>query len=1032
MDEHTPEYATETGLAGSAPSDVAGEQERAAQRDEGTAESPLSTSVVFEDLTLAQALAYLVWRPRDTARLLWTVLIRDAESAESRAEQPLPEIAGIPTLPLPAAEPESLAAAALPPAIGDPEEGGWRALAWTPGVRAAAAWIGVVALAVLLALRGGAVLFDAARTPMLRVTRNPNGAELWLLLAGALFAGVELWDARRWWAARLPDANRRLWARFHANALAHLWVAGLLVAALALLVLAMLGLGGLIGAALWIALALAVWMSTLLGTMPPPAELPSDAASDLPPESAGAGGEVFVVHSALRTAQPLPAARPTAVGWPVRALLIVPAALLSVLTIRWNVARDSAGTIRDVVITGRGALAWALSVALWVVVLAGAPRRLPAMRRAWSWRALMSWPTLALIAILALGATFRLYALDSTPPEMTSDHMEKVLDALKVHDGHYAVFFANNGGREAFQMYLVALIAGPLGVGFNFTALKLATVLEGLLTLPALWWMARQVIGTATERDRELGHWVGIALAGLVAISGWHVMLSRLGLRIVLTPLTTALAIGFLARAMRGARTRDFAALGGVLGVGIYLYQANRMLPIVVVIGLALAGAGALRALRERWRCLGEAAGLVGLAVAPLAALAYAGSVLAEAADPGARETGETFKLYLPVLAMAWLGGLALALRAWHDNRLLVLARGLLIAGVVALALYLPMYHYSQINPDEFWNRTRGRMFGDLAFVRTDEAGQQEFYEPSLSEQIERFWDQRDVFLTNYADALRMFHWEGDVAWINNASVRPALGPTLGGLALLGVVVWAVWVFRRRDPALWLLPACLLVMLLPTALTLAYTIENPSFSRASGALPPVFMLAALPVGALGWRLSRAVWGGRRIPVGRVLALALLALLLWQGIGPEWDGYFGDYRLSYSHSWRPYREISRPLREFAQGEGAFGNAFVVAYPHWLDHRILGTMAGDIRWPNGLEDREVLLPRIAANQGTAYAYDPARPLFVMYNPADADTAAYLAELFPGGETRLFQYRYETGPGVYSQDEFYIYQVWAGELP
>ncbi|MCL4239351.1 MAG: hypothetical protein KJ047_14010 [Anaerolineae bacterium] len=989
-------------------------------------------AVVFEDLTLAQALAYLVWRPRDTARLLWAVLTRDAAAVEPRAQQPLPEMAAIAAHPAPAAEPQSLAAAAFPPVMGMPTGTGRRALAWTPGARATAAWIGVVALAVLLALRGGAALYDAARTPVLRVARNPNGAERWFLLAGVLFVAVELWGARRWWAARLPTLNRRLWARFHANALAHLWAGGLVIMALLLLALALLGLGGLIGAALWVALALILWVGVLLGMTPPLAEPSPDAASDLSPESAGAGGDVFVVQSALRAVEPARAARTAAVGWPARALLIVPATLLSVLAIRWNVARDSLGVTRDVVITGRGALAWALSVALWVVVLVGGGRRLPAMRRAWSWRALLAWPALALIAILALGATFRLYALDSTPPEMTSDHMEKVLDALKVHDGHYAVFFANNGGREAFQMYLVALIAGPLGVGFNFTALKLATVLEGLLTLPALWWMARQVIGTQTERDRALGHWVGIALAGLVAISGWHVMLSRLGLRIVLTPLTIALAIGFLARAMRGARARDFAALGSVLGAGTYFYQANRMLPIVVGIGVALAGLGALRASRERWRWLGEAAGLAALAVVPLAALAYAGSVLAEAADAGARETGETLKLYLPVLALAWLGGLALALRARHDNRLLVLGRGLLIAGVVALALYLPMHHYSQLYPDEFWSRTRGRMFGDNAFVRLDAAGNQVSYEPDAREQAERLWGQRDVFLANYANALRMFHWQGDVAWINNAYSRPALGPTLGGLVLLGAIVWGVWVLRRRDPVLWLLPVCILVMLLPTALTLAYPIENPSFTRASGTLPPVLMLAALPIGALGWRLSRAEWGGRRVPVGRVVALALLALLLWQGIGPEWHGYFDDYRLSYSHNWRPYSEISRPLREFAHGEGSFGNAFVVAYPHWLDHRILGTMAGDIRWPNGLENREALLSRVAVNQGTAYAYDPARPLFVMYNAADVDTAAYLAKLFPGGQTWLFQYSYESGPGIYGQDEFYIYQVWAGELP
>ncbi|MEW6579557.1 MAG: hypothetical protein AB1435_10215, partial [Chloroflexota bacterium] len=517
-------------------------------------------TVVFEDLTLAQALAYLVWRPRDTARLLWTVLTRDSDALAPGAEQTPPVMAAIPA---PAAEPEPPAAAALLVPVSAPGEHGQRATGLALGGRAAAVWIGVVALAVLLALRGGTVLYDAARTPALRMARDPNGAELWFLLAGMLFTGVELWDARRWWTARLPDFNRRLWARFHANGLAHLWVAGLLVAALALLVLAMIGVGGLVGAALWVALALGLWVGALLGTTSPPPESAPDAASDFPLAPAEPGGEVFVVCSALRAAEPVRAARPAAVGWPVRAPLIIPAVLLSALTLRWNVARDVSGNISDVVITGRGALAWALSVLLWVVVLIGGVRLPPAIRRAWSWRALVGWPALALIATIALGAAFRLYALDSTPPEMTSDHMEKLLDALKVHDGYYAVFFPNNGGREAFQMYLVALIAGPLGAGFNFTALKLATALEGLLALPALWWMARQVIGTATERDRQLGHWVGIALAGLVAISGWHVMLSRLGLRIVLTPLTTALAIGFLARAMHGAQARDFAALGG-------------------------------------------------------------------------------------------------------------------------------------------------------------------------------------------------------------------------------------------------------------------------------------------------------------------------------------------------------------------------------------------------------------------------------------------------------------------------------------
>ena len=979
-------------------------------------ESLAPRAVVFEDLTLAQALAYLIWQPRQTARLLWEVLTRDADAVVV-PRIPLPLSAATEPLPAPV---ETVAPEAVEEIAEAPSEG--LSAGWREALRATGVWVSGVILALLLALRGGAALYDATSNPVLRARRDPNGAELWLLLAGVLWVGVEMWEARGWLAQRWPALNRRLWERFRAHDLAHLWIAGLLLAASGLLVLALLGVGGLPGATLWVVLTLALWGAVLLGTTAPVEVSAEEVLAD-------AADDIYVVRSVLRTAQVEAVPRAVPAYWR-RMALVVPAMVFSILTLRWNTTRDTFGNVTDVVLTARGVLAWALSIGLWVAIVAGGGRWRALAWPRLRWRALISWPGLALLAVMALGAAFRLHALDSTPPEMTSDHIEKLLDALKVHDGYYAVFFANNGGREAFQMYLVALIAGPLGVGFNFTALKLATILEGLLTLPALWWMARQVIGTETERDRQLGHWVGVMLAALVAISSWHVMLSRLGLRIALTPLTVALVIGLLARVIRHARTRDFALLGGVLGAGVYFYQANRMLPALVVVGILLAVPGALRAARGRWRMVGEAAGLAALAFVPLLALAYAGSVLQTASDPSARDLGKNLALYLPVLAMGWLAWLALAFRHRRDNRLLVWGNGLFVAAVVALAIYLPMYHYSRLHEAEFWNRTRGRMFGDFAFARTNEAGQQVFYQPSLSEQIERFWDQRDVFFSNYADALRMFHWQGDIAWINNAGMAPALGPTLGGLAALGLVVWGVWFVRRRDPVWGLLPLSILIMLLPTALTLAYPIENPSFTRASGTIPAAFMIAALPLGLLGWRLSQ-LDRGERVPTGRLLGIALLALVLWQGIGPEWERYFTDYRVGYSRSWRPYREISQPLREFAHGEGSFGNAYVIAYPHWLDHRILGTMAGDIRWPNSVESVEALLTAIASSQGTPYAYDPARPLFVMIHPADTETLETLTRLFPGGETIVYRYNQEMGPGVYAQDEFYIYKVWAGVL-
>ena len=106
-------------------------------------------------------------------------------------------------------------------------------------------------------------------------------------------------------------------------------------------------------------------------------------------------------------------------------------------------------------------------------------------------------------------------------------------------------------------------------------------------------------------------------------------MLSRLGLRIVLTPLTTALVIGFLARAMRQNRMRDYMALGFVLGAGIYFYQANRMLPLgrrdrdrAGAAGAACAGPAI------SLRRAGDVIGFVALTVLPLLVYWYIGRVL--------------------------------------------------------------------------------------------------------------------------------------------------------------------------------------------------------------------------------------------------------------------------------------------------------------------------------------------------------------------------------------------------------------------
>ena len=999
--------------------------------------SPVQAApVIFEDLTLAEALGYLFWRPARTARLFWRVLTYDpaADADANAASRRSDGREAAPPEPEPWDEDEP-----QPVPHEEPVSEGETA------ARDAARWMrpGALAAAILLALQGGVTLHAAALDPVARLRGDTRGALMWFVLSGALVVGAELYAARGWWARRLPRAAAAIHALVADGPAARWRRAAWAGAALLALALALIAPGGIAGAAILLALSAALWTGLLIGLASPEDALPDQPEGDEPD---GGDEAVFHVRSMI---MPAPAAQPVAqrstpvTSWlqvHTPALALIPAAvLLSGLAYRANVQRAPDGRVIDVVLTSGGVILWALSIALWVGILLvdwRARRQSGPRPRAQSARPARRWwrqpdvlaTALALLAMIAVGAYFRLHNLDSTPPEMTSDHIEKLLDALRVSEGHVAVFFPNNGGREGFQMMVVAFIADVLGVGFNFRALKLASAIEGILTLPALWWMARQIIGTETARARRLGNWVGLALAGLVAISSWHVMLSRLGLRIVLTPLTTALAIGFLARAMRHNRMRDFVALGLTLGAGVYFYQANRMLPVLAVIGVALAALGTARRWRDVPRIMLEAS-VVGVA-AVLPVLAYAGGawLLERSERANLRAFGEQLGALIPLAAMAWFAIVALAARA-RRGATSRYGGGLLAAAVIALALYLPMHHYSLLYPDEFWNRTRGRLFGEETFWRIDpDTGQTVVYHPSLAEQIERIWEQRGVLVDNYADALRMAHWQGDSAWINNAQGHPALDGLTGGLLILGLVLWGVRVVRQPAAVDWLVPAVVLVMLLPSALTLAYTIENPSFTRASGAIPAVFLLAALPLGALGAGLSEAPRERWRAWVGAAAGLAAIALVLAGAIGPNWRNYFTDYRLSYSHSWKPYHAIAAPMKAFALGEGSYGNAFMVAYPHWLDHRILGAVAGDLRWPNGLVTREQIFDRIAANRGTPYAYDPSKPLFIMIHPQDYATAVFLEDTFPGGTIERYTYTYETTQGT-ETGEFLIYRVMAG---
>jgi len=181
--------------------------------------------------------------------------------------------------------------------------------------------------------------------------------------------------------------------------------------------------------------------------------------------------------------------------------------------------------------------------------------------------------TLMLGLMIVVVLFFRVYQLNQVPGEMFSDHAEKLLDVSDVLHGHFSIFFPRNTGREAIQFYLTALISFVAGTGLSFISLKIGTVLIGLLTLPFIYLLGKEI------GDR----WVGLLSMFMAGTAYWPNVISRVGLRFPLYPLLAAPTLYFLIRGIRHSNRNDLVLCGLFLGLGLHGYSPSRIVPFVVV-----------------------------------------------------------------------------------------------------------------------------------------------------------------------------------------------------------------------------------------------------------------------------------------------------------------------------------------------------------------------------------------------------------------------------------------------------------------
>lgn len=499
------------------------------------------------------------------------------------------------------------------------------------------------------------------------------------------------------------------------------------------------------------------------------------------------------------------------------------------------------------------------------------------------WSFSVSWWGVLVLGVALLAAFFRFTHLAGMPPEMLSDHAEKLLDVYDIQHGMASIFFPRNTGREPLEFYLADLVSRWFGTGLNFITLKLVTTILAFASLPYMYLLGKELGGRR----------VGLLALVFMGISYWPNVLARTGLRFSMYATFAAPTLYYLLLALRRGRVNDYLLTGLFLGASLYGYTASRIMPFVV-------GALLLVYLLHR-------------------------------------------------------------LPAEQRSRALT---GIALAALVALVVFTPLLRYALEEPSTFAFRMNTRLLP----VEQSYPGSPLF-----------------IFIRNVWHALGMVNLDAGNIWLVGLLRKPALDLVSAALFLLGVILVALRYARQRD---WRDLALLLsvpLLMLPSILSLVYPDENPALNRAGGAAVAIFLICAIALDSL-LRSLREKLGGKVGPILTWGSGVLIVLLL---AGLNYKLVFHDYYDTFrTNSWNS-SEMGAVVADYAGSIGRLDSAWVVAYPYWVDTRLVAISAGfpghDYGiWPDGLDDTLSI---------------PAPKLFLL-KPEDTEGQQRLQAIYPEG--------------------------------
>ena len=245
------------------------------------------------------------------------------------------------------------------------------------------------------------------------------------------------------------------------------------------------------------------------------------------------------------------------------------------------------------------------------------------------------------------------------------------------------------------------------------------------------------------------------------------------------------------------------------------------------------------------------------------------------------------------------------------------------------------------------------------------------------------------IFLGNFVKALGLVNWTNQGSWVDSIANRGAVDGLTGIFFLVGIVSLIRRYQTSRD---WKLLALLLlypVLLLPSALVLAFPTENPSMTRAIGAAIPVLLVAAYGIVDL-FRLITGMLQKKSIIPAFVLGVVMLGPILLSNHNLVFKQYSSQYKRS---AWNA-SEMAEVISRF-YSSGKEGLSYLISFPYWVDSRAVAISMGRPEQNLSLPATEI-----------ANTLNVTLPKLFILNLMDKDSIAELQAVYPEGVISTYQ--------------------------